>query len=203
MNLTKKALIFALILASLTAPEPVRAEVEKGEPNPYTRPFYLRGLAGFIVHNRMQPTSDSAAVFGFGGEIGFNLFSVTENSEFSSIGLGFHYDTYALEIGSGSDRQNTMLGQIIFIKHTEDFAGYFGPEFGVRSFTADDGTYSASGLVAGIFGGIEIPLTTHLSYGPQLHLNHAFPTKFTHSVSGDMVEQAFVLQAMLAVSYRP
>lgn len=177
------------------------AAVEKGEPQPYTRPFYIRGLAGFTVHNRLQPTEDSTAVFGFGGEIGFSFYGIEETSEFSSIGLGIHYDTYAMSIGNAADRQTTILGQLIFFKNYENFSGYFGPEIGIRRFTADDGSYDATGLVGGVFGGIEVPLTTHLSYGPQIHINLAFPAKFSHATSGDMVEEALILQFMFALTY--
>lgn len=174
-----------------------RAQVQEGEPQPQNRAFYLRALGGGVYYHRLTSLSEDAFGFVYGGELGFKLFTVRAG-EFDSIGLGVHYDQMSVSSEQVDSTQTLILGQVTFLKST-DVGGYFGVQAGVRQVTNND-LEAGSGFVAGLMGGVEIPLTTHLTYGPQLDVLYAFDTPF--SLNGiDSMESNLIGRFYLAVTW--
>lgn len=192
----QRAIFIAISLLTLIAPRARAAYIPEDQPLPQSRSIYLRGLAGVAGYRRFAPSPVNTAVtFDWGGEIGFVFLQMNPNSEFSRLTLGLHFDTFTMEDEIFSGRLTSILGQILFVK-SEDWGAYFGPEAGLRMAQLDSGV-SASGIVVGFVAGVEIPLTTNLTYGPQFDFVYGLPLDLGLSDT----ETALIGRAQLALSY--
>jgi hypothetical protein len=194
-------LLSAILALTVTAAgTPARANVEKGETLPQSRALYVRGLVGGALSTRFNPEFESVFGFGYGVEAGFKLIHLEPGGEFNAMGLGIHIDSFSIPgINDAGTTTTTILGQFLFFKES-DFGAYFGPEAGMRSVSDDFGN-TASSFLFGIVGGVEIPLTTHLTYGPHLEVVGAAPIPVALPNGTAGIETAIITKIYLAVSF--
>jgi len=168
---------------------------------PFTRSVYVRGLVGGVYYNRIDGILERGWGLSYGGEIGVTVLELEANSEFSRIALGVHFDHSDVSMEVQDISQNYILGQALFVR-TTDWGTYFGPEAGIRQLISNDGGSFGSGLVVGIVAGVELPLTTHLSWGPQFEVLYAFEAPSGQTPAGtDGVDVAAMGKIHLAITY--
>jgi hypothetical protein len=203
MNRVFAACLFASIFFGL-APTPSQAQ-EITEPTPYLSSFVIRGLAGLAVHQRHSPVIETSSAGAFGAELNFKLIRLEQPGagagglEFSDIGIGFHFDRYSYVSTEYNDSISNFLGQIVFFHH-DTWGAYFAPEFGIRKVESSLGQSAGQGFVAGIMGGVEVPLTQHFSYGPQIHFDYNLPMDVSTGTGITGIDTGLQIKAFLSVN---
>lgn len=187
--------LLSFILAGI---QTAHAEVPEGETLPQDRTLFVRALLGGALNTRFNPEFESVFGFGYGGEVGLSLFKIHGVGEFNAIGLAGHFDRFSQPGGFTPTKTSTFAGQILFFRNT-DWGAYFGPEVGMRQVEDEFGN-TASSLIAGVVGGVAVPLTTHLSYGPQISILGAAPVSVTLPNGTDGIETAVIVKIFLAVT---
>lgn len=172
---TRWTQVFACAALLATAPSQAWADADalEGEkPQPHRLTFVARGLMGLNITLRHQPAEDSTSEFTYGGQLAAKLIRISEVAEFSHIGVGIDFDR--------SVSSQTILGQLL-VFHQDEEGSYFGLQFGTRTITLTDGS-TYQGYAAGVVGGVDLPLSDHFSYGPQIQANYFFPEQLGWSL---------------------